>query len=65
MKQPQTVKAYLKACLIVANTSIIGMRGESKLTDEERSTIGALSADIQNDLGEMDEILQKFNLSYH
>ena len=64
MKKPQTVKSLLSACVTIANTPTIGIIGSKKLTKDEESSVAELTVILQNKLGEMDDILDKFNLKY-
>lgn len=63
MKSPKTIKSFLSACITLANapTYISGM---NKLTDDEMRDVSALSVVLQNELGEMEDVLKKFNLQY-
>lgn len=60
---PKTYKGVLKLLIEIAEHGN-GFKGERGITDKERLAIGAMIADIQNNLGEMQETLEKFNLHY-
>lgn len=62
--KPKTVKSYLQKCIDVAHSNRDDLKGIEKLTEEEYLKLGELRAGLQNDLGEMEEILKKFNLKY-
>lgn len=64
MKRPETVKALLNAAITLANTPVSDLKGMAKLNQEEQYVIIGLFRDIQNELGENREILEKFNLQY-
>lgn len=65
MKLPTTIKGRLKLFLALAEDGNPPLSGNEKLTTKEESKIGALVADIQNNLGEMEELLSKFGLKYN
>ena len=62
---PKTVKSYLKLCLEIAYTNRDDLKGVDKLTKEEYSKLGNIRAGIQNDLGEIGELLEKHKLKYN
>lgn len=62
---PKTVKSFLKTCLEIAHTNRDDLKGYDKLTDEEYRKLGDLRAGIQNDLGEMGDLLEKYGLKYN
>lgn len=59
MKKPKTVKGYLKLLIGIANDSVHDLKN---ITEEEKDAIAAIRADIQNQLGEMTEILKDHKL---
>ncbi len=61
-KQIKTIKGYLAKAMILESTEIESLSGAGKLTEQEVKEVIHLSAVISNALGEMDEILSKFNL---
>ena len=63
-KTPKTVKSFLKICLEIAHTNRDDLKGYDKLTNEEYSMLGYIRAGIQNDLGEMGDLLEKYGLKY-
>lgn len=63
MKLPLTYKSFLKLLIKIAEHGN-DYKGEQKLTERECLEVGALIAGIQNDLGEMQELLEKLNLKY-
>ena len=62
MKKPKTVKAFLKILIELCDVDRGELKGFEKLTEEDYDKIGEVRAGIQNDLGEMDELLEKFKL---
>lgn len=54
---PKTVKSFLKKCLEIAHTNRDDLKEYRKLGD--------LRAGIQNDLGEMGDLLEKYGLKYN
>ena len=53
MKEPRTIKSYLKLIELIDRISISDMIGFDKLTDEERDILIELSAEISNKLNDM------------
>lgn len=64
MKLPLTYKSFLKLLIQIAEHGN-DYKGEEKMTHKEYLEVGSLIADIQNGLGEMTELLEKFNLKYN
>lgn len=64
MGKPKTIKSLLKASIQLANAPIDGIPGSGKLTENELKCLYHLVACVQNELGEMSEILEKFELKY-
>lgn len=64
MKMPKTYKGILKVLIEIAEHGN-DFKGERNMNHDERLGIGAMIADIQNDLGEMQDTLQKFDLWYN
>lgn len=62
MKKPKTVKSFLKILLELSDVNRDDLKGIVKLTEEEYYKLGEIRADIQNNLGEMSELLGKYNL---
>lgn len=62
---PKTVKSFLKLCLAIADTNRDDLKGINKLTKEEYSQLGTIRGAIQNELGEMPELLEKNKLKYN
>jgi hypothetical protein len=63
-QRPKTVKSFLKTCITLANTPICDLKGIDKLSEEEQRIVAELTVILQNDLGENDELLEKFKLKY-
>jgi hypothetical protein len=63
--KPRTVKSYLKLCLEIAYTNRDELKGCDKLTKEEYLSLGAMRAGIQNELGDIGELLEKHKLKYN
>lgn len=61
----KSVKSYLKACLAIAHTNRDELKGIHKLTESEYFKLGNIRADIQNELSECSELLDKYGLKYH
>lgn len=59
-----TVKALLKNCIGLANQPVYGLKGIDKLTEDEQRRVCELTVTLQNDLSEMRDILDKYNLTY-
>lgn len=64
MKKPKTIKGFLKLLIEVANTCAGDMIDCDKITEEESQALNSIIAGLQNDLGECDELLAKFNLEW-
>lgn len=64
MKNPKTVKSFLKMCLEIAHTDRDELKGINKLSEQEYIILGDIRTGIQNDLGENTELLEKYNLKY-
>jgi len=62
MALPKTYRAALKLLIKIAEH---GNNYEGKLTEDEQLLVGSLIADIQNNLGEMTELLEKLKLKYN
>ncbi len=62
MKMPKTAKGYLEMLIRIAED---GHADKLKASDSETADlISTIRAGIQNELGENEEILKKFNLEY-
>ena len=61
-KEIKSIRAFLQAALTLDDCGIRGLWGSGKLTEDELSDIIHMSATVSNCLGEMEEILKKFNL---
>ena len=62
MKLPKKYKTFLALLIEIADH---GLDYEGNLTEDERFKVGACIADIQNNLGEMnDSVLAKLGLHY-
>ena len=65
MALPKTYKNLLKHLIAIAeNGNEYNGYNYSKMTEKDSLEIGCVIADIQNWLGENDELLEKFNLKY-
>ena len=53
MKEPRTIKSYLKLIELIDRIIISDMIGFDKLTDETRDILIELSAEISNKLNEL------------
>ena len=62
MKLPTTYKGILKLLIAIAET---GNNYNGKLTYEQQIEVGGIIADIQNGLGDAEELLTKLNLKYN
>jgi hypothetical protein len=62
--KPKTVKAFLKTCIDLSSVDRPSLKGCSKLTDYDYEQLGAIRAAIQNELGEMSDLLEKNGLKY-
>lgn len=65
MKAPKSTKGLLAVLIDIAHEGNCIRVGEGRLTQDEHHRIGALIAGIQNDLGEMRDLLEKFALEYN
>lgn len=63
--EPKTVKSYLKLLLEISYTDRDILKGVFKLTNEEYSQLGDVRAAVQNELGEMGDLLAKHGLKYN
>jgi len=61
-KQVKSIKAFLQAALVLHETEVDGLWGSGKLTDEEKHELIHMSAAVSNCLGELYDVLEKFNL---
>lgn len=64
MKLPKTYKGMLQILIAISEHGN-DFKGERGMTRAERLAIGAMIADIQNNLGEMQDTLAKFDLWYN
>jgi len=64
MSKPKTLKAYFKILIQVADIDPDALKWYDGLSKEEQHLIWDLITGIQNDLGEMNDILGKFNLKW-
>lgn len=64
MNLPKTYKGFIKLLIQIAEKGN-DYNGENFLTHDELMIIGSMIAGIQNDLGESDYLLKKFNLKYN
>lgn len=53
MKEPRTIKSYLKLIELIDRISISDLIGFDKLTDETRDILIELSAEISNKLNDI------------
>lgn len=65
MKPPKSIKGLLSMLIAIAHEGNCPRVGDSKVSDRERRETGAMIADIQNNLGEMRDTLEKFGLEYN
>lgn len=62
MREPKTVKGYLKMFIEICEHSSYDLKN---VTDEESYFIGLIRAGIQNDLGEdLQGVMEKYNLKW-
>jgi hypothetical protein len=61
-KETKSVKSFLQAALILHSTEVDGLWGSGKLSHEEKHDLVHLSATVSNCLGELEGVLEKFNL---
>lgn len=63
MKRPKTIKGYLALALMkrVANIPITDLKGYDELDEKQRVELGAISADIDNNVGELERIIDEEN----
>lgn len=60
----KTVKSFLRMCLELSYVNRDALRDIGKITESEYMALGEIRAAIQNELGELPELLEKFNLKY-
>ncbi len=60
----KTVKGYLKLLLEIAHQDRDDLKGAFNLSDEEYSKLGDVRGAVQNELGEMGDLLEKHKLKY-
>lgn len=46
-----TTKSFLKKCIFLANQTTFDLKGNDKLTEDEKRSISDLSVVLQNELG--------------
>ncbi|MES2287349.1 MAG: hypothetical protein V4547_16775 [Bacteroidota bacterium] len=63
MKLPKTYKGMLQLLIAIAEHGN-DFKAERDMTESERRNIGGMIAEIQNNLGEMQDTLWKFDLWY-
>jgi hypothetical protein len=61
----KSVKSYLKMCLEIAHCNRDDLKGISKLSESEYMLLGDIRAEIQNELCENQELLEKYKLRYN
>lgn len=64
MKKPTTLRGFLRLLIWVADSGIADLRGTEKLSDAQRLHIGSLVGGLQNELGDIEEILKKHGLQW-
>ena len=64
MSLPKTYKGILKLLIKIAEHGNHNYEGESKLNRDDLMNIGGTISEIQNNLGEMTETLNKLGLKY-
>lgn len=64
MKKPKTIKSLLSTAISLATVPIYPLKGINKLSEKDKRRVSELTVSIQNDLGEMNDILEKYNLKY-
>lgn len=62
MKKPKTVKSFLKILILLSDVDRDELKGIGKLTEAEWYRLGEVRADIQNNLGEWSDLLEKLKL---
>lgn len=62
MKEIKSVKSFLKICIAISNMTRDELKGIRKLTEKEYDVLGNIRADVQNELGENYELLEKYKL---
>lgn len=55
---PKTVKSFLEKCVELSEVDRNKLKGIDKLTNEEYERLGIIRASIQNELGELEELLK-------
>lgn len=59
---PKTVKSFLKMCIDLSNVDRIELKGIDKLNESEYFQLGCIRSSIQNELAELDNLLDFYNL---
>lgn len=60
--KPKTVKSFLKMCLELSDVDRDELKSIGNITEEEYSKLGEIRAAIQNELGEIPHLLERFKL---
>lgn len=58
MKNPKTIKGYISLCKRVANIPVSQLKGYEKLSDSEKILFGCISAEIDNVVGEFEDVIK-------
>lgn len=54
----------MSVCLAIAETNFGELKGFETLTPEQQYQIGIIRADVQNELGDMGDLLKRNKLKY-
>ena len=58
MRDIKTVRGYLNAVKRLEQNGIMGLKGYDNLTHEQQITLGIISAEMSNTLGEFEDLLE-------
>jgi len=64
VRKPTSVKGYFGLLIELADTHVAELKGSRKLSDNEEQQLQTCISELQNQLGEANDILKKFNLEW-
>lgn len=62
--KPKTIKQFIKQCANLADTDFDSLKGRKNITEQDEYDLKYIRAEIQNGLGDMMDLLQKFKIDY-
>lgn len=64
MKKPKSLKGFLSGLVSLADSGVSDLRGSEKLSHDDFHRIVSVLAALQNELGDIDDILERYNMSW-